>query len=126
MGRVELAFFFITAAMPFCFFFHKITISQSCFVFRVNRVNATASALNGVVMVKVIVMKGIDLEFMPNLLMAAILSLPPNPCFTIFFLVAMFDFWPILWMASLQCFFPPFFSYYTAIAVWPLLPDSIN
>jgi hypothetical protein len=46
--------------------------------------------------------------------------------FTIFFLFAMFDFWPILWMASLQCFFPPFFSYYTAIAVWPLLLDSIN
>jgi hypothetical protein len=54
--------------------------------------------------------RGVDLESMPNLLMAAILSHPPNPCcFTIFFLVAMFDFWPILWMASLHCFFPHLF-----------------
>jgi hypothetical protein len=55
-------------------------------------------------------MRGVDLEFMSNLLMAAILSLPPNPCcFTIFFLVAMFNFWPILWMASLGCYFSHLF-----------------
>ncbi len=54
--------------------------------------------------------RGVDLESMPNLLMAAILSLPPNPCcFTIFFLAAMFNFWPILWMASLRCYFSHLF-----------------
>jgi hypothetical protein len=47
---------------------------------------------------------------MPNLLMAALLSRPPDPCcFTIFFLVAKFDFWSILWMASLYCYFSHLF-----------------
>jgi hypothetical protein len=105
-------------AMPFCFFFQKITISNLA-LFRVKS-NCVSSRRRSKCggdgderdenTVSTRKRRGVDMEFMPNLLMAAIFSLPPNHCcFTIFFLVAMFDFWPILWMASLHCYFSHLF-----------------